>query len=220
MYGGGATRFSQVKLTSHAALQLFKTVFLESIIVLPSLGVQLETHRGFPLFSRPLFTGRRFIPLCTLQDIIINEGLHRWDVRYYLAFVNANHLDMIVLEVAYEVFIRSLIVHTHSLTLCRMCYPIMMFSYMYIDVFKFKYQAWLNPQAEKSHTSEGTELTNVIPVAYNNNILFYQCVIMLQVMSCTIYNLDSHIFFALIRAQQIVVPLVITFFSCAVSGVS
>lgn len=151
MCGGGATRFSQVKLTSRAPLQLFKILFLESIIVLPSLGVQLETRRGFPFFSRPLFTGRRFIPLCTLQDIIINEGLHRWDVRYYLAFINGNHPDMIFLEVAYEVFIPSLIVQTYSLTLSRMCYPIMMFSYMYIDVFKFKYQTWLNLQAEKSH---------------------------------------------------------------------
>ncbi|KAF8350803.1 hypothetical protein F5887DRAFT_318203 [Amanita rubescens] len=56
-------------------------VLSESIVVLPSLGVQLETRRGSPLFSRPLFTGRRFIPLCALQDIIISEGLHRWDVR-------------------------------------------------------------------------------------------------------------------------------------------
>ncbi|KAF8699452.1 hypothetical protein AX14_000952 [Amanita brunnescens Koide BX004] len=77
-------------------------VLSESIIVLPSLGVQLETHRGSPFFSRPLFTGRHFIPLCAIKDIIINEGLHRWDVRYYLAFINGNRPDMIFLEVAYE----------------------------------------------------------------------------------------------------------------------
>ncbi len=88
----------------------------ESIVVLPSLGVQLETRRGSPFFSRPLFTGRRFIPLCALQDIIINEGLHRWDVRYYLALMNGNCPDMIILEVAYEVVMPSFTVQNHPLT--------------------------------------------------------------------------------------------------------
>ena len=127
-------------------LQTLISSLTESIVVLPSLGVQLETRRGSPLFSRPLFTGRRFIPLCALQDIIIGEGLHRWDVRYCLAFMNGNRADMIILEVAYEVLMPSFIIHTHPLTPCRTCYPTMMFSYMYIGASKPKYQMWLNPQ--------------------------------------------------------------------------
>lgn len=76
-------------------------VLSESIVLLPSLGVQLETHWGSPSFPRPLFTSRRFIPLSALQDVIINEGLRRWDVRYYLAFVIGEGSD-VSLEVAYE----------------------------------------------------------------------------------------------------------------------
>ncbi|KIL69648.1 hypothetical protein M378DRAFT_69222 [Amanita muscaria Koide BX008] len=77
-------------------------VLSESIVVLPSLGVQLETRRGFPSFPKPLFTSRRFIPLRALQDVIINEGMHRWDIRYYLAFVEEKRPDNVCLEVAYE----------------------------------------------------------------------------------------------------------------------
>ncbi|KAI0053999.1 hypothetical protein FA95DRAFT_1480209 [Auriscalpium vulgare] len=58
-------------------------VLWESILVFPSHGIQLETHRGFPPY--PLLASRRFIPILELQDLIINEGLRGWAVRYYLA---------------------------------------------------------------------------------------------------------------------------------------
>ncbi|KAF8628413.1 hypothetical protein AX15_003935 [Amanita polypyramis BW_CC] len=92
-------------------------ILSESVVVLSSLGVQLETHWGSPFISRPLFTNRRFIPLCSLQDIIINEGLRRWDVRYYLALVNEKGPDIVSLEVAYE----NLLPYHHVLVYVYQC---------------------------------------------------------------------------------------------------
>jgi len=53
------------------------------VIVLPSKDLQLEVHRGLP--GRPMFIERRVIPASTVSAVIINEGLHGWNVRYYLA---------------------------------------------------------------------------------------------------------------------------------------
>jgi len=75
-------------------------VLWESILVLPPYGIQLETHRGLP--SLPLFVSRRFIPLTEVQDVLINEGLRRWDVRYYLAVLYSPRQGEQRLEVAYE----------------------------------------------------------------------------------------------------------------------
>lgn len=74
---------------------------LESVLVLPSYGIQLETHRGLP--SLPLFVSRRFIPLTKVRDVLINEGLRRWDVRYYLAILYSPRLGEQRLEVVYQV---------------------------------------------------------------------------------------------------------------------
>jgi phosphatidylinositol glycan class H protein len=73
----------------------------ESVLVLPSYGIQLETHRGLP--SLPLFVSRRFIPLTEVRDVLINEGLRRWDVRYYLAILYSPRRGEQRLEVAYQV---------------------------------------------------------------------------------------------------------------------
>jgi phosphatidylinositol glycan class H protein len=73
----------------------------ESILVLPSYGIQFETHRGLP--SLPFFVSRRFIPLTEVQDVLINEGLRRWDVRYYLAILYSPRPGGQRLEVAYQV---------------------------------------------------------------------------------------------------------------------
>lgn len=78
----------------------------ESVIAIPALGVQLESHRGLP--SLPLFTSRHFIPLAFLQDFVINEGLRRWDVRYYLAAVTKTEDGVTNLHVTYEVCISLL----------------------------------------------------------------------------------------------------------------
>jgi len=58
-------------------------VLWESVIVLPSKDLQLETHRG-PL-GRSMFVERRVIPASVISGVIINEGLYGWNVRYYLA---------------------------------------------------------------------------------------------------------------------------------------
>lgn len=51
----------------------------------------------------PLFAHRRFVPLASLQDFIINEGLWGWNVRYYLAAIHYSQQDTLSLRVAYEV---------------------------------------------------------------------------------------------------------------------
>lgn len=74
---------------------------LEIIFVIPQHGVQLETHRGLP--GWPVFISRRFIPLPTLQNIVINEGLRGWNVRFYLAVVKEHPTFGYTLDVAFEV---------------------------------------------------------------------------------------------------------------------
>lgn len=73
----------------------------ETVIIIPPHGIQLETHRGLPYWPR--FVSRRFIPLTNLQDVIINEALRGWNVRYYLAVVKGRPSVGFSLEVAFEV---------------------------------------------------------------------------------------------------------------------
>lgn len=81
------------------AFLIFET---ESVLVFPAYGIQLETHRGYPLL-KPLFVSRRFIHASLLKDFVINEGLRRWNIRYYLAAVHGSSTDKIALDVAFEV---------------------------------------------------------------------------------------------------------------------
>ncbi|KAH8117359.1 hypothetical protein DFH11DRAFT_1005067 [Phellopilus nigrolimitatus] len=76
------------------------TIIYESVIVFPPHGVQLETHRG--PFQRPIFVARRFIPAVYIQDIIINEALRRWNVRYYLALIVHSPKEKLELAVFFE----------------------------------------------------------------------------------------------------------------------
>ncbi|KIM80721.1 hypothetical protein PILCRDRAFT_821977 [Piloderma croceum F 1598] len=76
-------------------------VLYESVIVIAPHGIQLETHRGFPP-SSVLSASRRFIPMSALQDFVINEGLRRWNVRYYLTAIQRNGENDFSLHVAYE----------------------------------------------------------------------------------------------------------------------
>ncbi|KAJ7109260.1 hypothetical protein C8R44DRAFT_635407 [Mycena epipterygia] len=76
-------------------------VLFESVIVIPTHGIQLETHRGLPWFS-PFVVTRRFIPLASLQDFAIHEGLRGWNVRYFLAAVRLSGSGDFQLHVAYE----------------------------------------------------------------------------------------------------------------------
>ncbi|KAI0032274.1 hypothetical protein K488DRAFT_50270 [Vararia minispora EC-137] len=78
-------------------------VLWESVLAFPGLGLQFETARGFP--PHALFVSRTFLPLGQLQDVIVNEGLHRWDVRFYLAALPISGSQ---LGVAFPVRIRPL----------------------------------------------------------------------------------------------------------------
>jgi phosphatidylinositol glycan class H protein len=81
---------------------------LESVIPLRGLGLQLSTTRGIslpyppkvirhgvqdkerPAPSRlllPLLSSSTFIPLSEISTIVINEGIRRWSVRYYLGII-------------------------------------------------------------------------------------------------------------------------------------
>lgn len=69
------------------------------MIALPDLGVQLQMTRGLCLalpflasnnayrIQLPLSTSSVFIPLEQISTIVIHEGLRRWRVEYYLAFI-------------------------------------------------------------------------------------------------------------------------------------
>ena len=48
----------------------------------------------------PLSTSRTFIPLEDISTVIINEGLTRWNVRYYLGIVSKGGRGV---DVAYDV---------------------------------------------------------------------------------------------------------------------
>lgn len=87
----------------------------ESVIVVPPHGFQLETHTGFPLL--PLKVTRRFIPTAYLQDIIINEALYGWNVRYYLAFLVNVDDERFSMEIAYKVRITVFYRYNSILTL-------------------------------------------------------------------------------------------------------
>ncbi|KAK1922705.1 hypothetical protein DB88DRAFT_512224 [Papiliotrema laurentii] len=65
----------------------------QSITPLPGLGLQLSTtkylaipwvHTSTPIV---LSTSKTFIPLSEISTVVINEGLTRWSVRYFLAVV-------------------------------------------------------------------------------------------------------------------------------------
>lgn len=84
----------------------------ESVLSMPPHGVQLEVRRGFPptAFTRaiPLLVERRFLPLPSVLDIVINEGLYGWNVRYYLTIVKTSRQpfgDVVSLNVIFEVHV-------------------------------------------------------------------------------------------------------------------
>ncbi|EJD53081.1 hypothetical protein AURDEDRAFT_38847, partial [Auricularia subglabra TFB-10046 SS5] len=62
----------------------------ESLVALPPLGLQLQVVRGlrWPLLLS-LSTSRHFVPAEHCRDLVINEALHRWNVRYYLAVLTS-----------------------------------------------------------------------------------------------------------------------------------
>lgn len=79
--------------------------YSESVQIIAFYGIQLETARGIriPFFSPvSLISRKRFIALPYIQDIVINEGLWGWNVRYYLCVIKDTQKDL-TLEVVFEV---------------------------------------------------------------------------------------------------------------------
>lgn len=79
-------------------------VLYESVKVISGYGIQLETHRGFQLPLLPIIhltSKRRFVPSPFIQDVVINEGLSRWNVRYYICIIKDTGRQ-VTLEVAFE----------------------------------------------------------------------------------------------------------------------
>ncbi|KAF9263509.1 hypothetical protein L218DRAFT_927142 [Marasmius fiardii PR-910] len=72
-------------------------VLFESVLVFPHHGIQLETHRGLPPWT--FSVSRQFIPKATLRDVVINEGITRWNIRYYLLAINQRRPDDVHLEI-------------------------------------------------------------------------------------------------------------------------
>jgi len=64
---------------------------IESVLVLPAYGLQLESHRGLSIpfsdITISLSSTRCFIPTDSIQDVLVNEGLRRWNWHYYLVIL-------------------------------------------------------------------------------------------------------------------------------------
>lgn len=100
------TRFTQTQwgkwlVFYHLSHRTLNLPYTESVVILPSLGVQFETHKGFAGVS--LLAARKFVPWASLEDFLINEGLYGWDVRYYSVAMNRTPQGSLQLEVAFEV---------------------------------------------------------------------------------------------------------------------
>ncbi|KZV88316.1 hypothetical protein EXIGLDRAFT_180836 [Exidia glandulosa HHB12029] len=66
-------------------------VLSESLVALPPLGLQLQVVRGLRWpWILSLGTSRRFVPAEHYRDLVINEALHRWNVRFYLAVLTSS----------------------------------------------------------------------------------------------------------------------------------
>lgn len=74
-------------------------VLSETILTIGGLGLQLSTTRGlllsFPLISSstlkiPISTSSQFLPLTSISDVVINEGIYGWTIIYYLVIIQHN----------------------------------------------------------------------------------------------------------------------------------
>ncbi|KZV71869.1 hypothetical protein PENSPDRAFT_675151 [Peniophora sp. CONT] len=98
-----AHSLGQVGLALGTMLYLYARctqVLRESIIAIPSLGIQFETHRGFPPFT--FSVKRTFVSMAELEDIVLNEALYGWNVRYYMAALHRSDDGEPRLQVAFE----------------------------------------------------------------------------------------------------------------------
>jgi len=77
-------------------------VLYESVMLFPPHGIQIESYRGFPSLE-PFFVSRNFIPLDALEDFVIHEGLHRFNVRFFIAALKRSESsNELSIHVAFE----------------------------------------------------------------------------------------------------------------------
>jgi len=88
------------------------TVLEESILAIRLVGLQLSTTRGIsfavPIFLRPLLpsflakapalsipitTSHLFLPLSSISDIVVNEGIFGWTIIYYLVVIQDGNTE-------------------------------------------------------------------------------------------------------------------------------
>ncbi|KAI9335309.1 GPI-GlcNAc transferase complex, PIG-H component-domain-containing protein [Obelidium mucronatum] len=75
------------------------TVYKESLFILQNVGIQTQTSTGFS-------TSTVFIPTAKISEIIINEGITLFQVKYYMAIIVAGEQDMVVaFGVSIELFL-------------------------------------------------------------------------------------------------------------------
>lgn len=100
----------------------------ESLVVFPSHGIQLETHRGFK--HHVLSSSRTFIPFTILQDVVINEALYGWNVRYYIVSLTQPKGDTTILKIVFPVSRKTQpsLVHNGLILDDRVSYHIFPFS--------------------------------------------------------------------------------------------
>ena len=71
--------------------------------MIKGIGVQITKYNHLGVKSNI------FIPINKIQDILINEGITRFEIRYYMAIVlnEANENKMNEIHVIFEVFLIS-----------------------------------------------------------------------------------------------------------------
>lgn len=104
LFNAGGDKVSSSMLSSHLPLIFVSFVFLlyrqhtqvseESLLLIRGVGLQIRTT--YKLFNR---TQTQFIDRARITDILINEGITRSQVRYYLAiFVKDDGKMAVVFE--------------------------------------------------------------------------------------------------------------------------
>lgn len=84
----------------------------ETILSIRGLGLQLSTTRGFQLslpftsvtIEVPMSTAKTFVPLNSIQDVVINEGINGWRIVYYIVVIqDGGEEEGVKLRVAFPV---------------------------------------------------------------------------------------------------------------------
>lgn len=128
-FSEGSARWVAVVLAVLWAKMKSGQVLEESIIAVKGIGLQLTTTRGlsmslpnlfyFPLPSDPsavdskrtlrksatrfpLSTSNLFIPLESISDIVINEGIYGWRVIYYIVIIQTQGKEEVKLRIAFS----------------------------------------------------------------------------------------------------------------------